>query len=323
MARSVFFLALCFFNSFFLLSQQLIITHVNVIPVEGGPTLLTDQTVFIKGGYVTEILPSKEEHSKLKTTIIDGKGKFLIPGLADMHVHLPEGNPEISLKEFFSLSLASGVTTLRSMRGEHRHLTLCDSIRKNLIIAPNLYISNPLPSDSTVTAEELKKFIVQSKKESWDFVKYLNGLSPALFDSAVKYCGQNNIKLAGHVYNGDLQTAIKARQSSIEHYQSVLKEFRKDSVQFVKVIDQLKDNTIFVCPTLSFYYIFGFQFTPEQLKARCGMQFLKTEVREKWMKTYMDYVNSFDTPGKKAELEKGTARSTKNLADFGRILKQL
>ncbi|MFL5754392.1 MAG: amidohydrolase family protein [Bacteroidia bacterium] len=323
MLRTLFFLSACLFLPLFSFAQQLVITNVNVIPVGGGPMTLANQTVFIKDGKISEITPFQEEHMKLKARLIDGTGKYLIPGLADMHVHLPDDKSPLLLKKVFTLNLAAGVTTLRSMRGEQRHPGLRDSIRKKLILAPDLYISNPLPSDSAVTAAELKAFVAKSKKEGWDFVKYLSGLSPALFDSAVKYCGEQQLKLAGHVYNGDLQTALKAKQASVEHYQPILKEFRKDSTQFEKVIAQLKENSVFVCPTLSFYYIFGFQFSPEQLKRRNGMSYLDKTVQETWMKTYMDYYNSFDTPEKKTELQKGIGRSTKNLEDFGKLLKRM
>jgi hypothetical protein len=302
-------------------SQSLLITNVNVIPIEGGENILKNQTVVIKDGKIAEIIPFKQEHTKDKTkVIVDGTGKYLIPGLADMHVHFPN-EKEISLNQFFKLNLAAGVTTLRSMRGESRHLTLRDSINKKLILAPDLYISISLPSDSTVTAKDLKTFVTKSKKEGWDFVKYLSGLSPQLFDSAALYCKQNNIKLAGHVYNQDLQTAIEANQASVEHYQSILKEYRKDSLHFGEVMKQLKEKNIFIDPTLSFYYIWGFQFTNEELKARNGINKINNKVYEDWFKEYTNFLKNFESPEKKEELEKSIAKTKKNLADFGKLLK--
>jgi len=304
-------------------SQSLLITNVNVIPVEGGEAILKNQTVIIKNGKISEIIPFKQEHTndKLKA-IVDGTGKYLIPGLVDMHVHFPN-EKEIPLDQFFKLNLAAGVTTLRSMRGEPRHLTLRDSINKKLILAPDLYISISLPGDSTVTAKELKTFITKSKKENWDFVKYLSGLNPALFDSAALYCKQNNIKLAGHVYNQDLQTAIKANQASVEHYQSVLKEYRKDSLHFDDVMKALKEKNIFIDPTLSFYYIWGLQFANEELKARNGIDQIGIKVYENWVKDYMEFLKNFEGVAKQAEMEKYIAKTKKNLTDFGRVLKRM
>ena len=307
----------------FLKAQNLIITNVNLIPVEGGETILKNQTVIIKGGKISDIIPFKQKQAKTKqTTIIDGTGKYLIPGLADMHVHFPN-EKEMPLQQFFKLNLAAGVTTLRSMRGESRHLTLRDSITKKLILAPDLYISISLPSDSTVVAKDLKAFIIKSKTEGWDFIKYLSGLTPALFDSAALYCKQNNVKLAGHVFNQDLQIAIKNNQASVEHYQSILKEYRKDSLHFNNVLQQLKEKNIFVCPTLSFYYIWGMQFNEDELITRSGMNYVSIEMSHKWQKEYRDYSDKYKTPARAAEGGKIIYRTNQNLNEFGKLLKQM
>jgi len=321
MMKNIFALVFFFATSLYISAQSLFITNVNVIPIEGGETILKNQTVVIKDGKIADIIPFKQEHTKDKLkTLIDGTGKYLIPGLADMHVHFPN-EKEIPLDQFFKLNLAAGVTTLRSMRGEPRHLTLRDSINKKLILAPDLYISISLPSDSTVTARDLKTFVAKSKKENWDFVKYLSGLSPDLFDSAALYCKQNKIKLAGHVYNQDLQRAIEANQASVEHYQSILKEYRKDSLHFDDVMKQLKEKNIFIDPTLSFYYVWGFQFSNEELKVRNGINKVNNKVYEDWFKEYTNFLKNFEAPDKKTDLEKSITKTKKNLADFGRVLK--
>lgn len=305
-------------------AQDLIITNICVILVTLEKPNTDHMTVFIKNGKITGIENFKKEHAESKQAkVIDGTGKYLIPGLADMHVHFPDQR-ELTLDQFFKLNLAAGVTTLRSMRGEPRHLALRDSIRQNLILAPDLYISTALPSDSTTTAVDLKKFIQKAKSEKWDFVKYLSDLTPALFDSAALYCKQNDIKLAGHVFNNDLQTAITNSQASVEHYQAVLKEYRKDSSHFDLItIHQLRKRNIFICPTLSFYNIWGMQFTIDELKQRNGMDVAPKKLKDQWENDFTKYRTSFDTPEKQAQLETGIARTKKGMSDFGRVLKML
>jgi hypothetical protein len=304
-------------------AQNLIITNVNVIPIEGKETLLKNQTVLIKEGKIENITPFKQEHTKDKSkTIIDGTGKYLMPGLADMHVHFPD-EKEMTLQQFFKLNLAAGVTTLRSMRGESRHLTLRDSITKKLILAPDLYLSIALPGDSTITEKDLEKFVKQSKKEGWDFIKYLSGLTPALFYTTALLSKESGLKLAGHVYNQDLQTAIKVDQASVEHYQAILKEFRKDSLHFPEVMNQLKERNIYVCPTLSFYYIWGMQFGADELKVRNGMQYVRPQLESKWEKDYNDYYTKYSAPEKNEERLKIIARVKQSLYDFGKLLKRM
>jgi hypothetical protein len=304
-------------------AQDLTITNITVIPCEDGSPTLKNQTVFIVDGRIKDIIPYKPQHAKNKLqTVIDGTGKYLIPGLADMHVHFPDPK-EMTLERFFKLNLAAGVTTLRSMRGDSSHINLRDNINKGTVLAPKLYISTPLPSDSAVTALQLKEFVVKAKKENWDFVKYLSGLTPALFDSAALYCKQNKIKLAGHVFKSDINTALNISQASIEHYQSVLKEYRRDSTHFDKIIDQLKAKNMFVCPTLSFYYIWGMQYTKKELNERNGLDKVDAELKGSWNKSFSDYMDQFNTPTRETERDKAILKSKKNLSDFGRVLKIL
>jgi hypothetical protein len=304
-----------------LFAQDLVITNVNVIPVNGKDTLLRGQTVYIKKGRIAQVVPFQPKHTANKLpNLVDGTGKYLMPGLADMHVHFPD-TKEIPREEFFRLNLAAGVTSLRSMRGEPSHPGLRDSIRKGLLVAPDLYISTPLPSDSSVTAHDLKRFIVSAKKEKWDFVKYLSGLTPALFDSAARYCRENQIMLAGHVYNSDLQVAIKNGQASVEHYQSVLKAYRADSANFDKVLAQLKAKNMFVCPTLSFYYIWGLQIQSTELATRNGMENVRQELKNKWQEDFSAYLKGFE--GKEKEFQAAVAKTKRNLAEFNRLLTKL
>lgn len=304
-----------------LFAQDLVIANVNIIPLNGRDTLLKNQTVFIKQGRIEKIVPFRQRHMAGKAQkLVDGTGKYLLPGLADMHVHFPDVRL-MSNEAFFNLNLAAGVTVLRSMRGHPSHPALRDSIRRGLVVAPDLYISTALPSDSAVTAAQLKQFVTGAKKEKWDFVKYLSGLSPALFDSAAGYCRQNKIMLAGHVFNNELESALKNNQASVEHYQAILKAYRADSADFGQVIKQLRDKRIFVCPTLSFYYIWGMQIPSAGLLTRNGMERIGPAVKNKWEQDFSDYLKSFT--GREKDFQAIQVKTKRNLSDFSRILKKL
>jgi hypothetical protein len=105
---------------------DLAIKDVNVIPCQEN-IILKNKTVLIKGDRIVEISDSKKVSAK---AIINSKGKYLIPGLADMHVHFPEKD----LPKFFDLNRSAGVLYLRSMRGDVgtvKHTKLRDSLTKN------------------------------------------------------------------------------------------------------------------------------------------------------------------------------------------------
>ena len=92
----------------------LAITHVDVIPVH-RPGILEDRTVLIRGDRIVSVSPSAGTDVPDSATLIDGQGRFLVPGLADMHEHLPRGGEtwESSVADYFDHQLAAGVNDLQ------------------------------------------------------------------------------------------------------------------------------------------------------------------------------------------------------------------
>ena len=104
-----------------ILSQKqkydLVFKNVNIVSMENDKVLL-NQNIAILNGKIMVIENAKKSKLKAKKTI-DLKGKYIMPSLADAHVHLPENEEE--LQRMFDLNLINGVTKLRSMRGDWKH----------------------------------------------------------------------------------------------------------------------------------------------------------------------------------------------------------
>jgi urease alpha subunit len=94
--------------------KPLVFTHVTVIDVTGGPAQ-PDRTVVILGGHITEIGDSAKIVVPKDSQVVEAKGKFLIPGLWDMHVHW-------NFKDYLPLFIANGVTGIRQMSGTYDSL---------------------------------------------------------------------------------------------------------------------------------------------------------------------------------------------------------
>lgn len=117
---------------FFILSQNpgeikhspsiIAFVNVNVIPMD-NEIILKDQTVIVKNGQIETIGPASSIQIPVDALKIDGTGKYLIPGLADMHVHNWSENE-------FVLFLANGVTTIRNMWGAPQNLQWREKIEK-------------------------------------------------------------------------------------------------------------------------------------------------------------------------------------------------
>jgi imidazolonepropionase-like amidohydrolase len=203
------------------------IERVSVIPMD-GERVLTDMTVVVDEGRVRAMGQGDRIATPAGATRVDGRGRFLIPGLWDMHVHF-EGTPEI-----LGMFLATGVTGARVMWGTPSHVEYRDRVASGELIGPELYVGGtivegePPPElrdvistegralvrDSTDGAEVVR----QQAAEGYDFIKVYNNVPLDAYRGIVVEAGKLGIPVAGHVpFEVGLEGALRARQASIEH----------------------------------------------------------------------------------------------------------
>ena len=117
--------------------------NVNVIPMD-DERVLRRQTVVIRGGRIAQLGSSAQVKAPKDSMVIDGRGKFLMPGFAEMHGHLPgpDTDPE-TVDRILYLFLANGVTTVRGMLGQPNHLELRKEIEEGQRLGPTLYVAGP------------------------------------------------------------------------------------------------------------------------------------------------------------------------------------
>src|SRR6185312_12445213 len=144
---------------------------VTVEPME-SPTPLLHQDVLVEGATIVKVAPMGEVQLPLEAERVDGRGKFLIPGLHDMHVHLD------NTKGMLALFVASGVTTVRNMAGGMRTIALRDKIAKGELLGPTIYTTGPFvdgerprweASASVVTMADAEKVIARHVEAGFDF----------------------------------------------------------------------------------------------------------------------------------------------------------
>ena len=120
-------------------AQTVALTHVNVIDLERG-RVVNDQTVLIADGRITAMGAASTTNVARGATRVDYRGKFLIPGLWDMHAHLGASGPTS-----FALYLANGVTGVRDMGSSRAHMQRWrDSIASGKLLAPRLIVAGPI-----------------------------------------------------------------------------------------------------------------------------------------------------------------------------------
>jgi imidazolonepropionase-like amidohydrolase len=191
----------------------LVIRNVSVIPMD-GEEVLTGQTVVVRDGRI-ESVGAAPAALPAGATIIDGRGRYLMPGLAEMHAHVGGAavNPRI-----LTLFAVNGVTTARGMLGAPTHLPLRDSLGRGLVLGPRLITSGPSFSGPNVTPESAAQRVREQHAAGYDLLKVHPGLTREAFDALARAAHELGMPFAGHVpLDVGLDRAIEARYNSIDH----------------------------------------------------------------------------------------------------------
>ena len=210
-------------------AADLAITHVGVIDVEDG-RVLADRTVLVRGNRIVAVAPASDVAVPADARVIDGRGRFLIPGLWDMHTHVvAEGNWRWRFPQY----LAHGVTGLRNMgvTGEDSAVALAVALRRRVaageVEGPRLVTAGPLidgapavwPKSLVVTtAAEGRRAVDSLADAGVDFVKVYNRLSRDAYLAIAEQSRRRGIPFVGHVpIRMSAEEAVAAGQRSVEH----------------------------------------------------------------------------------------------------------
>jgi imidazolonepropionase-like amidohydrolase len=201
---------------------------VNVIPMD-RQRVLAGQTVIVRGDRIESVGPTRSTSVPAGATRIDGRGKYLMPGLAEMHAHvLPaqaQGNADERLnRDIFFLYIANGITTIRAMLGAPNQLGLRDRLAANELLGPTMFVAAPsLNGNSAPNPDTAAKLVRAHKLAGYELLKIHPGLSRETYDAIVRTSREVGITWAGHVPQAvGLRHAISARQSTIDHMDGYL-----------------------------------------------------------------------------------------------------
>jgi cytosine/adenosine deaminase-related metal-dependent hydrolase len=193
--------------------------NVSVIPMD-RERVLRNQTVVVRGDRIVEIGPAGRVKVPADGARVDGRGKYLIPGLAEMHAHIPGGQAADSVVErTLFLYVAGGITTIRGMLGHARHLDLRARAAQGKLLSPTIYAAGPSFNGNTATTPEVAvKMVREQKAAGYDLLKIHPGLKLEVFEALTSTAREVGIRYAGHVPTEvGLARALEARYWTIEH----------------------------------------------------------------------------------------------------------
>lgn len=196
-------------------SETIAFVGADVLPMQGD-ALLRAHTVVVRDGRIVEVAPAATVDLAPGTRQIDARGKLLMPGLAEMHGHVPGPDEAQYARDVLFLYLANGVTTVRNMSGHPWHLQLRQQVEAGQVPGPNLVAASPWLGAKNA-AEAVAK-VRDAKQAGFGLIKIGDMPRDAYLEMA-RTAHALEIPFAGHVpLQAGLEGALQARQASIDHF---------------------------------------------------------------------------------------------------------
>jgi len=237
-------------------TNSYIIKNVNIIPM-ANDTILMNKTIHIVDGMIENIADNIPVSNKI---VIDAKGKYISPGLIDMHTHLWD-------KYDLGLYLANGVTTIRNLLGMPFHLEVKKDINNDKLIGPILYTSSPQFTGveqqgshrkKIATPEKAKQLVKKYKEKGYDYIKTYNQLPKTIFDATIEQSIISDIPIVAHPsFKVGYDYHFNPNISTIEHTEDIFQQplnYRIDYEKLNPIIEGYAKSNQTHCPTLTVFY---------------------------------------------------------------------
>jgi len=282
------------------------ITNVTVIPMDRQRILL-DQTVIVRDGKIADVGPAASIAIPAGATKIDGRGKFLMPGLVDMHFRISQGQgaPNDLVTKQMILLVANGITSARGMLGNPSHLVVRGKIASGELFGPTLYAASPpLGASAASTPEGARVSVEEWSKQGYDLMSVWYGISRSTYDMITQTAKKNHVMVAGKVDTVvGLRKALAAGQRTIEHMDGTLEEIAADDSplrevdsqfapgEILNYLDESKIPTVaaairnagvWVTPTLALVKLITSDAKPDELRTQADLKYVPPQALPAW-----------------------------------------
>ena len=265
-------------------SQQVTaFANVNVIRLDNH-RIIPNQNVVVKGDRIVDIGPAGKVRVPKGALKIEGKGKYLMPGLVDMHFHLPgpEEKPEI-IEAYLFFFVANGVTTVRSTIGQPNHIEIREKVKSRELFGPTLYLAcPPLRDDSIKTPQQAREFVQRYKTQGYDLIKNYGLSDSAAYEAAAMAAREAGLTFFGHVSKHMSIHRALALGQSVEHLQGYYNEVEADSTRLNALAEVTKKTGIWNCPT-QFWVEYLYERNLDTLLAYEGVRYMPQKVVDEWV----------------------------------------
>jgi imidazolonepropionase-like amidohydrolase len=284
--------------------------------------LLEHHTVIVADGRIRAVGPAATVRVPPGAVQVDGRGKYLMPGLAEMHAHLPSptqagASPQL-VEDVLFLYVANGVTVARGMLGNPLHLALRDSIARGRLLGPRLYVAGPaLGGNAAPTPADGRRRVEEQRAAGYDHVKIQEGLSREIYDTIVATAKRVGIRFAGHVPNSvPLRHALASGQASVDHFDNYYATLQAGD-SLAGLVAATRDAGTWMVPTMALWEVFLSDEPVAALRERAELRYVPAQ----WVTSWADAVErrrgNTPDPASGADELAGRRRILKAMADGG------
>lgn len=307
-----------------ILAEPLLIEGASVVDVTGkGHHKAMD--VVVRDGRIAAL--GSDLKAPDGARVIDASGGFLIPGLAEMHAHIPPTTQPQGVRDTLTLYLVNGITTVRGMLGEPGHLRLRQQQLDGRLDAPRIYAASPsLNGNSVRSAEHARELVKTHHEAGYDLLKIHPGLSLEEYQAMASEARALGMPFAGHVpAEVGFWRAVGAGQASIDHMDGYVEALtpvaelkalppsffnylaapKARAAQIPLLLQALKDKNVWTVPTESLMVRYAGVESAEALLQRPSMQYVSPNQRRDWARRLESTLNDdrFDPAAARAFLD--------------------
>lgn len=300
--------------------QVYVIKQVNVIPMTPAGGVIEKATVIIENGKIISLNGPVPDHAQ----VINGQGKWLIPGLIDMHVHIPtDGHFNTtfptraaavftSTQDIMTPFVANGVTTVFELIAKAGHFGQRNEITRGDVIGPRMALAAMIDGGEESgrianTPADGRQAVRMAKAEGYEFIKVYSHLDKETYKAIVDEAHKQGLKVAGHIptiFRGSLKEAFIQHFGLVAHAEEFSKQTEDYSENDAQLFAQMaKENGTWLIPTLIAIESIADQARSlDSIRHLPSLQYVHPLLQSKWLVANKN--NQGTSPQRIARLEK-------------------
>ncbi|PSK94405.1 amidohydrolase family protein [Taibaiella chishuiensis] len=283
----------CMFGALALHAGDILIRDINLIPMT-GKKVIAGQSVLIRDGRILAIGKNAGSRAEAGAQVIEGKGRYLMPGLTDMHVHLPEPARTDTL---LLMNIAAGVTHIRVTNARKLQQ---QELKQRLAqaaapVSPKIIYSYLIGKQVQRDEKTLDSLMLALKQQQIRFIKLFSVADEKAFDQLMAAARRNGMTVYGHYpayAQGEkmiplpMDKVLASGFGSIEHLGGY--EDLEQAAAISKAVKQTRQHGVFNCPTLDWDMIGFDQLYPDAYRQRITYNLVPAKYTGYWEKKYTE-----------------------------------